>query len=101
MMTWDEAIAWVEKMATPASKYRQAPSQLSEVLAKLRIAARAEDVMLRRGWWPCCDSEKWFVAGQGTGILVDAGFHGPWPDPFTALVEADRWYTDNVEAKQP
>jgi hypothetical protein len=67
-----------------------------EGIALMRNAA---DVMMRRGWWPVCDSEKWFVRGEGTGPLQIKNDDGPWSDPFTALVEADRWYKENVEAK--
>jgi len=54
-------------------------------------------VMMQRGWYPVCDSEKWSVDGQGTLIVRRAPNWPIWPDPFTAIVEADKWYRENVE----
>ena len=59
------------------------------------LGRKALDVMLRRGWQPLRYDDGWGIA-----------FHRPmptrltwlrWPDPFTALVESDRWYRENVE----
>lgn len=65
------------------------------------LARNAFDVMMRLGWWPCpgIHSEKgllWKVetVAQYTDQAVDGKW---WPDPFTALVEADKWYRENVE----
>lgn len=60
------------------------------------LARNAFDIMMRRGWWAVCDSEKWWVRGEGTGPYL---YHNdqPWADPFTALTEADKWYRENVE----
>lgn len=63
------------------------------------LARNAFDVMLRRYewrirsctagdysiWWEVYDENDRHVAG------------GRWPDPFTAIVEADKWYRENVE----
>ena len=63
------------------------------------LARQAFDVMMRRGWYAQPDSEKWYVFGLGSLILQGAKQDGPWPDPFTALVEADRWYVEHIERK--
>ncbi len=71
----------------------------------IALARNAFDVMMRRGWHTRKVGGKWHVVepqehkvlyrGQGMeAICIDAG------DPFTALVEADKWYAENVEAKQ-
>lgn len=62
------------------------------------LARNALDVMMRRGWYAEPDSEKWFVRGECTGPLSMMG-DCVWSDPFTALVEADRWYAEHVEQK--
>lgn len=73
------------------------PKQSREDARFFALARNALDVMMRRGWHPMPDSEKWFVYGECSMILQAAGTHGPYPDPFTALVEADKWYRENVE----
>ncbi len=79
------------------------------------LARNAFDVMMRRGW----TAERFSLLGGGFSWripMVQANDmirqHGAdaaefksfailakWPDPFTALVEADRWYATNVEGK--
>jgi hypothetical protein len=68
------------------------------------LARQAFDVMLRRGWgvdhgengWePCVDLELTTSRRILAGVMTTPG---PWPDPFTALVEFDRWYRENIEA---
>lgn len=55
----------------------------------IAIARNAFDVMMRRGWGVTCDRLKsQFCA------LEESGW---FDDPFSALVEADKWYTENVE----
>lgn len=77
----------------------------AEFIALARIAF---DVMLRRGWSAIlnpCDEKTWRVdMNDGTCFAYgreeefDAGVNpADWPDPFTALVEADRWYAEHVE----
>jgi hypothetical protein len=80
-------------------------------MAFIALARNAFDVMMRRGWWPvpCRATSEWWVAqgrlGSDSPIPFDdrqaqVGKGCPtlaWPDPFTALVEADRWYAENVE----
>lgn len=69
----------------------------------IALARNAFDVMMRRGWcpvlrdkgeWVVQDGEEWvyrFANYGGDGSRINAA------DPFTALVEADRWYRANVE----
>jgi len=67
------------------------------------LARNAFDVMTRRGWNPrCCGPRGWIVQHEAnydvdeTPADVVPGVF--WPDPFTALVEADKWYKEHVEA---
>ena len=72
----------------------------------IAIARNAFDVMMRRKWRAeQADDGKWFVH-QIIGLLPDfdafvkytrVTYHD---DPFTALVEADKWYAVNVEKKE-
>ncbi len=75
----------------------------------IALARNAFDVMMRRGWWA-----EW----RSLGGIRNHGFNGPigWiackrgndrimnvrnemeNDPLTALVEADKWYCEHVEA---
>ncbi len=64
------------------------------------LATLAFDVMMRRSWEP----EVWLAeTGQPWGVdsavesLPPELYAMRWPDPFTALVEADAWYVANVE----
>lgn len=79
------------------------------------LARNAFDVMMRRGWSVQAESDgpslRWWVSGEnlfGRGGFDPNDWHPSafdkyltetrWPDPFTALVEADAWYVANVEA---
>jgi hypothetical protein len=62
-----------------------------EDFAFVLLARQAFDVMMRRGWEAQQYQRQWFAVDgdrmDGRAIVPDS-FH---PDPFTALVEADRW----------
>ena len=64
------------------------------------LARNAFDVMMRRGWQPRRSKEtgKWFVDlwHHSNVIPPDDGFPAH-ADPFTALVESDKWYRANKE----
>ena len=70
----------------------------------IALARNAFDVMMRRGWspvqmphsdqWGVQTDERWnrkpeLIERNGLCIVAD--------DPFTALVEADKWYKENVD----
>ena len=67
----------------------------------IALARNAFDVMLRRGWCavPTLQVDEslgpWCVRSR-TELLTRL-MTLRWPDPFTALVEADKWYAENVE----
>jgi hypothetical protein len=72
----------------------------------IALARNAFDVMMRRGWYAVTRGDEWTVpfclAEEDAGFPWKAyesvtGKEASWPDPFTALVEADRWYRENVE----
>ncbi len=59
------------------------------------LARNAFDVMMRRGWTPLrTDSGEWWIIEEFDFLGAPAW---RWPDPFTALVEADKWYSEHVE----
>jgi len=68
------------------------------------LACNAFGVMMRRKWHvePNDDGTAWRV-WSGDGVWWYSRGEMPpqieWPDPFTALVEADKWYVENVESK--
>ena len=69
------------------------------------LASQAFDVMMRRKWRPITNVlPGWWVLGDDENP-VHLPLHRDSPaiyaDPFTALVEADRWYKENVEERGP
>lgn len=72
----------------------------------IALARNALFVMTLRGWYPIPGVDKrWRVASktpmdspydEGDNPLDGAPDYG---DPFTALVEANKWYEENVEGK--
>lgn len=66
--------------------------------AFIALARNAFDVMMRRGWHANLykgsppEGGMWYVDVPEMRIAIPA-----WPDPFTALVEADKWYRENME----
>lgn len=62
------------------------------------LARNALDVMLVRRWAAVPFDEGWEVRDYRDGQRTIA-LSKFWPDPFTAIVEADKWYRENVENK--
>jgi hypothetical protein len=62
----------------------------------IALARNAFDVMVRRGWSIRKDKlgSRWHVPEAHRPNYCAAG-----DDPFTALVEADKWYKENVEGR--
>lgn len=66
----------------------------------ITLARNAFDVMMRRGWTANWNVDKSWGVQDAWTARYPKGLGGQgWPDPFTALVEADRWYKENVEKK--
>ena len=75
----------------------------------IALARNAFDVMMRRGWvlymdggghWIACERSDKEGIVHGPIIKRDGEvcwYDGLYSDPFTALVEADKWYRENVE----
>lgn len=66
------------------------------------LARNAFDVMMRRGWgverFIAPDgSFQWSVESNGVRNIVGGTTIWSNSDPFTALVEADKWYRENIE----
>lgn len=59
------------------------------------VAKQAFDVMTQRGWYAVQDLDKWAVGPSCH--MPDYLLNARLDDPFTALVEADRWYKEHVE----
>lgn len=68
----------------------------------MALARNAFDVMMRRGWGVVHRSSGWFVPIPDEGFWNETAFRKMrFPDPFTALVESDKWYREHVEGKGP
>lgn len=71
----------------------------------MALARNAFDVMMRRGWTLYRDGGGYWIAvveyGGSPIIRADDGelcwYTGLRPDPFTALVEADKWYREHID----
>ena len=66
----------------------------------IALARNAFDVMMRRGWTACRSSSgEWYATWPDPDTVFAFGnaTGNSYPDPFTAIVEADRWYRENVE----
>lgn len=67
----------------------------------IALARNAFDVMMRRGWSPERMGDTWVVNDEdGRAFCHPHDQMMRWPDPFTALVEADEWYRENVESPE-
>ena len=65
----------------------------------IALSRNAFDVMLRRGWGVALEqNDSWTVRHAEPGS-VDPVVDRSWPDPFTALVEADAWYKASIEGR--
>lgn len=65
------------------------------------LARNAFDIQMRRGWTPLKAEATAIVPNDGTTksgrLVLECLGKCHRPDPFTALVEADRFYRENVE----
>ena len=64
--------------------------------AFIALARNAFDVLIRRGWGVVRFTDGWKVFLSDDWSFLRSAC---WADPFTALVEADKWYKANVEKK--
>lgn len=68
------------------------------------LSRRAFDVMMRRKWWPVFAGDSWAVGGAVAMTHTQRVAASKWAvekeftDPFTALVETEKWYVANVES---
>jgi|ERR1700722_2014356 len=77
---------------------------LSEEDANQFVLARnALEVMMWRGWYAypsnLMDTVLWTVAGMPIAVEREFG-KCQYRDPFTALVEAEKWYRNHIQAAQ-
>lgn len=71
-------------------------------LAFVKIARLAFDVMMRRGWHAekCVESGQWFIPKLVLHFHQPGSIEAAYADdPFTALVNADKWYRENVDVR--
>ena len=63
------------------------------------LARNAFDIMMRRGWGCSHGPRGWWVnCPMEVCLKFGVNFKmEPFPDPFTALVEAEKWYVEHVE----
>jgi hypothetical protein len=69
----------------------------------IALARNAFDVLMRRGWAVAKHFDHWAVFYNDDDMtwVVPWDQWPKWSDPFTALVEADKWYKENIEKKEP
>lgn len=101
-------------MSIDLSKLHQDECDAATNAAFIALARNAFDVIVSRYWKYDWWGEKheddedgnptggWRLDWESclpvwSGLMAWNNKHA-WPDPFTALVEADRWYKANVEA---
>lgn len=72
----------------------------------IALARNAFDVMTRRLWRPvvmsvCLEENNWVSRNKWCvgGIGLKPPDQPFYDDPFTALVEADKWYRENIEKR--
>ena len=72
------------------------------------LGRNALDVMMRRLWWPAHFPFGWQVHwnkddfnGKGADELLNWSMQQKFTHPFIALIEADKWYKENVEERGP
>lgn len=85
-----------------AGEYNREINHDSDDAEFISLARNAFDVMMRRGWHSRLDRyERWIVFDSDGKWPCEYEFmeFKKWTDPFTALVEADRWYREHVESK--
>ena len=64
------------------------------------VARKAWEIMMRREWTLICYPSKAWRANVGerfipAHLLMDWCLSQSWPDPFTAIVEAEKWCAAN------
>lgn len=75
----------------------------------IALARNAFDIMMRRGWWSyLCKDGLWrysVVLKLERPADLIGGLEGihlvGYSDPFTAIVEADKWYRETIECEKP
>jgi hypothetical protein len=85
-------------IAVPGYPSKAQPIDLADA-EFIALARNAFDVMARRGWGVVQRSSGWFAAIPGSEPMVEFR-KMRFPDPFTALVESDKWYRENVEGER-
>ena len=94
----------LEKIVKAAAFYENAPDGQYDQEAALALLAGV--VMMRRGWAMeySANTKTWYISLKlrwiADGALWNELSGKQWDDPFTGLLEADKWYRENVENKQ-
>jgi hypothetical protein len=78
--------------------------EIKEAAEQCALANNAFDVMMRRQWcaypyWTPSKKRLWKVCFAGCDTVLLNKMPKLNDDPFTAIVEADRWYRENIEGE--
>lgn len=84
------------------------PCESTEADAQfVALARKAFDVQMRRGWGTQKHNGFWIVSVRSVVDMGNLYFSGwlsnhcrDFIDPFTSMVEADKWYSENVEQQR-
>lgn len=102
---WDRHVAHEGDRFPLLKPENQEIPECTAALEFAAIARNAFDILMRRRWFPCPRvlTGGWVVDDGEGGWLYRRADHGGdgsvihAADPFTALVNADKWYKENVE----
>ena len=64
-------------------------------MAMCAMARNFLDITMRRGWGVIVHPDGW-----GVDVILPKLRLMRWDDPFTAVVEAEKWWVANMEGKQ-
>lgn len=76
----------------PEASYRDSRFGKRADVEFIALARNAFDVMMRRGWSPIKGDDGWYAIDQ-YGTAIEDTSVDDWPDPFTAIIEADKEFT--------
>lgn len=94
-----------ESWDATAKEREAARAELTAARERLARFEAAEEIMLRRGWYPvsipsCRPNYRWQICTRGAAQGFSAAQWNEWrqlifDDPTTAILEADRWAKEN------
>lgn len=104
---WDRLVVSKERSIIDELRVADAGSNAPKTdMEFIAMARNAFGIMMRRGWISKLDCHgKWIVSNkemaEATVDIPDDEYPNRFCDnPFTALVESDKWYREHVENKE-